>query len=133
MYLLIRFKMFCTIILNASGMDHNGEEGDRQQTTDNRQKSGDCIVPSFGFQISAFGQSLAVVWELRTNTDNRIIDPIIPNIYAKIGLNIPECGPNGAGECSFPYRGRSQSGLSGPGLTVSITTLNRSKDTVVVQ
>jgi hypothetical protein len=34
MYLLIRFKMFCTIILNASGMDHNGEEGDRQQTTD---------------------------------------------------------------------------------------------------
>ena len=125
--------MFFPIILNASGMDHNGEEGDRQQIADNRQKSGDCLVPSFGSQISTFGQSLAVVWELRTNTDNRIIDPIIPNICAKIGLSNPEYGPNGAGEGSFPYRGRSQSGLSVPGLTVSITTLNRSKDTIVVQ
>ena len=73
-----------------------------------------------------------MVWELRTNTDNRIIDPVIPNFYAKIGLNIQECGPNGAGEGFFPYRGRSQSGLSGPGLTVSTTTLNRSKNTIIV-
>jgi hypothetical protein len=43
MYLLIRFKMFCTIILNASGMDHNGEEGDRQQTADNKQQTKQTI------------------------------------------------------------------------------------------
>ncbi len=52
----------------------------RQQTTDktdNRQKSGDCLVPSFGFQISTFGGSLAVVWELRKNTEYRIIYPKI--------------------------------------------------------
>jgi len=43
-----------------------------KKETDNRQKAGECQVLNFEFQISTFGQSLAVVWELRKNTDNRI-------------------------------------------------------------
>jgi len=49
-----------------------------KKETDNRQKAGECQVLNFEFQISTFGQSLAVVWELRKNTDNRIINPDIP-------------------------------------------------------
>ena len=56
-----------------------------------------------------------------------------PDIYPKIGPSIQECGLNGAGEGFYPYRGRSQSGLGVPGLTVSITTLDRSISTVIIQ